>query len=53
MAAKVGLLAVLAKFGKAIALVVVGLVVAAKKFIFRSSKNEHAYEEPDVESESH
>lgn len=45
VAAKVGLFAVFAKFGKIIALGVIGLFVAAKKFIFGRDRNEHAYDE--------
>ena len=51
VAAKVGLFAVFAKFGKIIILGIIGIFVAAKKFLFGGSKNEHAYEEPEAEAE--
>ena len=49
VAAKVGLLAVFAKFGKIIAVAVIGLFVAAKKFLFGGGGNEHAYSEDEDE----
>jgi uncharacterized membrane-anchored protein len=49
VAAKVGLFAVIAKFGKVIVLGIIGLFVAAKKFIFGRDRNEHAYDEDEDE----
>ena len=51
VAAKVGLFAVIAKFGKLIAVGVIGIFVGAKKFLFGRRENEYAYEEEEAEGE--
>lgn len=52
VAAKVGLFAVFAKFGKIIVVGLIGMFVAVKKMFFGSSKNEHAYDEPEDDEET-
>lgn len=47
VAAKIGLFAVFAKFGKLIAVGALGIFVAAKKFIFGRKKNDYADEEEE------
>lgn len=52
VAAKVGLFAVIAKFGKLIIVGIIGLFVAAKKFLFgRGDSNDYAYDEDEEEAE--